>query len=80
MAKIDGGPAFPAPMSDQTTGNQSGAPFQPGMTLRDWFAGQAMAIYAKRWKDVSAAYRHNVAARCYAVADAMLAAREATND
>jgi hypothetical protein len=50
----------------------------PGMTLRDWFAGQALAtiIHLTQsreggWDEVA------VAAGAYAVADAMLAAREA---
>lgn len=47
--------------------------YQQGMTLRDWFAGQAIgAIYAKH--DVFQGFE---AACAYAVADAMLKAREA---
>ena len=41
MATTDGGAAFPRPMSklnpDEVSGDQS------GMSLRDWFAGQALA-------------------------------------
>ena len=51
----DGGPAFP-----ETWPNQ--AP-RPGMTLRDWFAGQAVAGGVP-------------AHRAYECADAMLAARK----
>jgi hypothetical protein len=36
----DGGPAFPVPMHDDGNGK---AIVRQGMTLRDWFAGQAMA-------------------------------------
>lgn len=45
----------------------------PGMTLRDWFAGQALAANADNNLDV---WSHaEVAADCYAYADAMLLAR-----
>ena len=43
---------------------------QPGMTLRDWFAGQALVACAD-WDDPREAARH-----AYRVADAMLKARE----
>jgi len=37
-AKQDGGPAFPC-----EGGDMSGLVAHPGMSLRDWFAGQALA-------------------------------------
>jgi len=40
MAKQDGGPAFPTCVSADTDGGLSRG--DPGMTLRDWFAGQAL--------------------------------------
>lgn len=45
---------------------------QYGMTLRDWFAGQALA-----GRNVSRQYRtwEDMAADAYEIADAMLAAR-----
>lgn len=65
----DGGPAFPAlgpnyPYSEN------------GMSLRDWFAGQALAGF------IAASANRNILAKleasmCYQMADAMLAAREA---
>lgn len=59
----DGGPAFPAKHFDL-------APNEQGMSLRDWFAGQAMmgmiAAGLSEKVDVNIAYK---------VADAMLAAR-----
>lgn len=59
-------PAFPV-----TAGNQV---YATGMTLRDWFAGQALAgRLATGNEDYLDA--HDTAARCYAIADAMLAAR-----
>ena len=66
--KNDGGPAFPV--------HPEIHPDEPhaGMTLRDWFAGQALAGY------FAAPYTphrnaHDCAAYMYEVADAMIAAR-----
>lgn len=68
----DGGYAFPA----ATCGD-----WQNGMTLRDWFAGQAMAeIYAARdtlSPSKSETIGQAVSRNAYAMADAMIAAREA---
>lgn len=68
----DGGPAFPIP--DVVTASEqlweSGA---PGMSLRDWFAGQALAgLLAKTVTNCPDA---PVAIRAYGLADAMLRAR-----
>ena len=44
MAKNDGGPAFPLPPDYDTSENgvfRQAAPGEPGMSLRDWFAGHA---------------------------------------
>ena len=58
----DGGPAFPILRSDQ-----------PGMTLRDWFAGQALAGLLANG---GAQFWEGDAQNAYAAADAMLAARK----
>lgn len=59
----DGGLAFPMASSDGYA--------QCGMTIRDYFAGQALATLAKCIAD------ERVAAEwCYGMADAMIAARE----
>ena len=54
----------------------------PPMTLRDWFAGQALAspYYSVTVYPDGPSYTDLVATakQCYAVADAMLAARQAT--
>jgi len=73
----NGGPAFPAPVCNapiMSSGSVSGGlPYmaQSGMSLRDWFAGQALASIAERddW------FPNVIAARAYAVADAMLVER-----
>lgn len=74
----DGGPAFPVMWSEQ-----SGIDYSiqnvavPGMSLRDWFAGQAMNGFIIRI-DVKLATdeTEKLAADSYAVADAMLKARQ----
>jgi len=63
----DGGPAFPM------TGEGCHNPLysQPGMTLRDYFAGQTLAA------DYMGDYEYSERAKAaYKSADAMLAARE----
>jgi hypothetical protein len=67
----DGGPAFPSKINTNYEIN-----FFPGMTLRDWFAGQAIAGL------LACGYAHDentsafTAAASYQIADAMLKARE----
>jgi len=78
MSKInDGGPAFPRPMAETSLG---GNYEQDGMTLRDWFAGQALVSMGPTVKAAPGATLQDVAesmaSTAYVVADAMLAARE----
>lgn len=62
MGDVDGGPAFPA---EAVLHNK-------GMTLRDWFAGQALiSVTSNAYSRESASY----AKHAYELADAMLAAR-----
>ena len=72
----DGGPAFPRTGYECTNGDW--VPPQLGMTLRDWFAGQALAgissTLAHEYEDRDLAERY--AADAYELADAMLKARE----
>ena len=88
MSKInDGGPAFPRPHStDEHEFPCNGYDDQQGMTLRDWFAGQALAeIYNNYWREarerdlaVPSDWRMGLAQESYAMADAMIAARGAS--
>ena len=77
-AIIDGGPAFPCPVEFDPNGQLvSHGSF--GMTLRDWFAGQALAglIAASGNHQGQVCYRTEaVAESAYEAADAMLKARE----
>jgi len=71
----DGGPAFPSDKPVKFYSDGSTAARAEGMSLRDWFAGQAlggMAGYSLS-RDESAG---SVASLAYFVADAMLKARE----
>jgi hypothetical protein len=79
----DGGPAFPNPGHDNGPGNFRGRPTD-GMTLRDYFAAKAMGpCLVEFWRGVAALeygvpedWRMGIAIDAYAMADAMLAARE----
>lgn len=74
----DGGPAFPWASDERSLSGQSGS----GMTLRDYFAGKAIGLFAIEKEDLqklNAGIRpdHKIAAKfCYDLADAMIAERE----
>ena len=79
----DGGPAFPL-AADRWT-DQEGVRHmsqEPGMMLRDWFAGQALVGIMSGSGEIKSEgvvlkpTAENVAAASYAMADAMLAARD----
>jgi hypothetical protein len=62
--------AFPRPP-------QNGIGGAHGMTLRDYLAGQALIPVLSRWgSHMEGPPQEAVAARCYQIADAMLAVRE----
>ena len=74
--KYDGGQAFPGPgplYNDM--GDLTDAEF--GMSLRDYFAGQALAGFIA---NDSVVEEGMVASWCYKQADAMIAARERSSD
>lgn len=64
MSRLDGDPAFPCNSPD-------GVETYKGMSLRDWFAGQALAGYL-----ANNGYLSQTAERAYEIADAMLKERE----
>jgi hypothetical protein len=76
MKKIKtGGPAFARPCSVDRF-SRTVIPEQAGMTLRDYFAGQVLITLAGDYQmsdDLTAEI-------CYRIADAMLKAREATDE
>ena len=71
----DGGSAFPTTPENKTRMNGVGG---NGMTLRDWFAGQAIG---SAWDACDKGYfdgdQEEIAKCAYQIADAMLKAREA---
>ena len=79
----DGGPAFPEVSSDykpRWEGDNEGFSNTyscGGMSLRDWFAGQA--LYGL-FSCISQAPNEVIARQAYAMADAMIAERKSRNE
>ena len=76
IAQIDdGGPAFPFGQVSELTGQPINGFFSPGMTLRDWFAGQALIGLMTGYHD-----HPNICKTCaelaFEAADEMIAARK----
>ena len=73
MSTKDGGPMFP--IATIVNGNGDVQPGWNGASLRDWFAGQALAglLTDNRTREWS---RADIAEEAYYNADAMLAQRE----
>ena len=69
--KHDGGPSFPFGQISETTGQPVNGFYDPGMSLRDYFAAKALPMCMTA--DESA---RTVAEMAYSMADAMLAQRE----
>jgi hypothetical protein len=63
-----GGPAFPA--------HQNPKSHYGGMALRDWFAGQALAMIMRRFDHDCDPSPDDIAMQAYFIADAMIAARQ----
>lgn len=77
----DGGPAFPTTKNNQEYGGVFYGTV--GMSLRDWFAGQAIsatlqAFITRGEGPTSLDEVQHLVERAFQVADAMLKAREAT--
>lgn len=73
MAKDDGGPAFPR-YGVKAGFSHTKPYYEDGMTLRDWFAGQALCFITH--PDMKRnALATDIAHSAYMIADAMLAER-----
>ena len=79
MTLRDGGPAFPCSNEQFTLGNPTTGDAWAGLSLRDWFAGQAMAsvigLIGIPEDGPDDLWDASIAERTYALADAMIAAR-----
>jgi len=75
----DGGPAFPLSIAYNPNTGEVVDYGCPGMSLRDWFAGQAAStlLDTARVDSRKVDFPEHIATLAYAFADAMLAAREA---
>ena len=83
----DGGPAFPCGSYDPTTAAEQ-APVVSGMSMRDWFAGQALQGVlssedrahqledGETIEDAKRRIQREFATWCYQMADAMIAESE----
>ena len=69
----DGGPAFARSAAEHGHG---GHYEQDGMSLRDWFAGQALVGILSTYSDDLVAWE-KVSHRAFGIADAMITARKA---
>jgi hypothetical protein len=69
----DGGPAFPRTVRNWNDHLEA----LDGMTLRDWFAGQALAGFTATMGEVDEPNWELLAQDCYQAADAMIAERTA---
>lgn len=78
MSPNDGGAAFPVPAINwiDEYGCQCTAVGSDGMTLRDWFAGQAISNVVNDWSLSDPDIVRRVATNAYRLADEMLKARE----
>ena len=66
----DGGQAYPAAWGNP----EQGGDYVPGMTLRDWFAGQALAALISHYEGEDGSM-DGIPADAFQYADAMIAAR-----
>jgi hypothetical protein len=74
MSKIDdGGSAFPVQVPSY---NGVPAHINEGMSLRDWFAGQALTIVYMRFETSADPCLSDLAMQAYFIADAMIEARK----
>lgn len=79
MTKKDGGPAFPSEQGEtfDLTWNQT---YDPGMSLRDYFAAKAMQAYSSLPDSFEKYSYYRIAEFAYKQADAMLTQRDQSDE
>jgi len=75
MSKDNGGPAFPFGQTDIDSGQLVNGWGSEGMSLRDYFAANAMAAMIPAFLDDKLHEGANIEHAAYVIADAMLAER-----
>lgn len=80
MNTKDGGPAFPS--GSMSIGDGDVVAYVSGMSIRDWFAGQTMRslLGGAVQMNINDHQASEYARFAFMVADAMLKARESSND
>ena len=76
--KSDGGPAFPE--TGESFGNPKRYKQIPGMSLRDWFAGQALAGRLAGASPGQVLQASDLVHECYRIADGMTVERTKRSD
>lgn len=76
----DGGPAFPVHGGHSPEDDPRNRIMGGGMTLRDWFAGHALACVYSRFEPGADPSAEDIALQAFFIADAMLAERDGIND
>jgi hypothetical protein len=77
----DGGPAFPVPPNETQQADSGHFDHPQGMSLRDWFAGQALAGMCTHYANqpafgLDSEIQTSISQLAYEQADSMIAERE----
>ena len=68
--------AFPSTEEQWYEETRIDGAYNPGMTLRDYFAGQFVAGYSRKWEEITDSTFNEIAKQAYELADAMLKERD----
>ena len=76
MSKPENPLVFPFEETIRYHDKQDSHKYHEGMSLRDYFAGQFVAGYSRKWEKIHDSSFNEIAEQAYMVADAMLKERE----